>query len=177
MKDTDIRLTPDWIAKVVREFAAPRALLDVCTQPDNPMGAASFYTETQDGLARVWCTSLLSKSDACWWCNPPFSCIGPWVDKAVMEARHGAEGLLLSRSDNRTRWWQKLAQNADARCHITRSVAFLKPKDGGGYEPMAGDFYAYQISYFGPRRRRFARMFEHLGEVVHSLGPLEDLDA
>ena len=174
MTATDVRITPPMIMLPVREFVGTRKLIDVCTQPDNPSGADMFYTEQTDGLARVWGTSLLSASDATWWCNPPFSAIMPWVDKAVMEARHGGEGLFLSRADVRTAWFKKLRMNCDARCNIGRSVAFLKPRDGGGYENMPGDFYGYAIWYFGCRRRRFERVFSNLGEVVHSLGVQEE---
>jgi len=55
--------------------------LDVCTNPDNPMGAEQFYTSSVNGLEQSWqCGGLV-------WCNHPWSRKDSplWVNKAVCE--------------------------------------------------------------------------------------------
>lgn len=170
MGDSDRRITPPWIITHVREFIEPRRMLDVCTERDNPTQADAFYIA--GALETVW-SDVMFGGEHTWWCNPPFSEMMKWVDKAVQEARHGGEGLFLSRADVRTKWYAKLRNNCDARVNIARSVAFRKPVAGGGYEAMSGDFYGYAIWYFGPRRRRFERVFSSMGEVIHGLGVQE----
>jgi len=58
-----------------------------------------FYTAEDDGLAQDWSGERV-------WCNPPYSSIEPWVEKA-----HGvgAELVVMLLPANRTEqgWWQR----------------------------------------------------------------------
>lgn len=170
MTDTDIRITPTWLRDRVREFAGNRPLLDVCTQPDNPMKADIAYTVYDDGLSRPWLQCNTS------YCNPPYSRgnVIKWAHKAVREATMYAEVIMLTQADVSTEWYQYIASNADVRCHLHRRVQFLEPVEGGGYAPCVGGAkFGSQLAYWGRRRRRFADMFGASGEILHGLGPLE----
>jgi phage N-6-adenine-methyltransferase len=59
-----------------------------------------FYTKAVDGLAQSWAGERV-------WCNPPYSNIGPWVQKAHKEAERAAIIVMLLPA-NRTEqgWWQ-----------------------------------------------------------------------
>lgn len=167
MSESDSRMTPGWLLDVVRRFDAIE--LDPATDENNHARAHAFYTEDDDGLGKAW------HVDGLVWLNPPWSrgSVLTWASKAIREARSGAEILMLTLADVRTGWHRLLVDNADARCNIGRSVGFLEPLPGGGYKQLLGHTMGCAVWYFGPRRRRFARVFGPVGEVIQGLGPCE----
>jgi hypothetical protein len=171
-RESDRRLTPEWLIALAREFGGGTIALDVCTEPRNPTGAEMFYTSVDNGLERDWldyaCGGLV-------WCNCPFS-IGQvqlWSDKCVLEARLGCEILLLTKDDCRTSWYAFLNENADLRCRIRRGVGFSEPDGNGGWRKMPAPSWGHALHYFGRQRRRFTRIFGAIGEVTQLLGPQE----
>jgi len=62
-----------------------------------------FYTEQTDGLSKSW-------KDERVYCNPPYSKIAPWVEKAWAERL--AEIIVLLLPANRTEqgWWQEFVE-------------------------------------------------------------------
>lgn len=174
---SDIRITPPWIVAVAKEFAVPRTLHDVCTESDNPIGADSWWSWHEGVGVDALCASWTGDGGTNW-CNPPWSrgAVATWAAKAAREARHGAEILLLTLADVRTGWHAQLAENADARCQISRSVGFLEPTTVDGvrsYKQLPGHTMGCTVWYWGRRRRRFARVFGEIGEIIHGLGPRE----
>lgn len=82
---TDAWATPqDFFNSVSREFGPFD--LDVCASPDNAK-VATYYTEEQNGLEQPWA----SKN----WCNPPYSDIKAWVQKARREQLKGNMTVML----------------------------------------------------------------------------------
>lgn len=71
--------------------------VDVAASVDNAK-LPRFYTVEDDGLAQDWSGERV-------WCNPPFSSIEPWVEKAW----GGAELVVMLLPANRTEqgWWQR----------------------------------------------------------------------
>jgi phage N-6-adenine-methyltransferase len=64
--------------------------------------AARWYAISDDGLKQPWSGRVF--------CNPPFSDIGPWVEKAweVITSDHGAlVAMLLPATRTDQRWWQE----------------------------------------------------------------------
>lgn len=63
-----------------------------------------YYTAEQDGLAQPW-------TDERVWCNPPYSDIEPWVQKAWREwgSYDAPEIIVMLLPANRTEqgWWQR----------------------------------------------------------------------
>ena len=53
-----------------------------------------------DGLSVAWGRSTFV--------NPPFSCIRPWVEKAVREAREGKTVVMLVTARTNTNYWHEL---------------------------------------------------------------------
>ena len=77
--------------------------LDVAACDESHL-AMYFFTKAQNGLMRPWNGRRV-------WCNPPFSDIGPWVEKAWAEMGR-AKGpdviaMLLPASRTEQRWWQE----------------------------------------------------------------------
>lgn len=177
MKQSDRRLTPEWLLAPVREFFGGRIPFDPFTEINNPTGAYYFCSLEIPLVTRVW--EGANGLEAEWhvhsgtWAQPPFSIMGPCVDKAIDEASSGAEILFLARSDNRTRWHRRLSDNADAHCAINRSIGFIEVLEDGTLKQLSGDFHAYSIFYFGRQRRRFERIFSPLGKVYQGMGPVE----
>jgi phage N-6-adenine-methyltransferase len=79
-----------------------------------------YYTREQDGLAQPWAGEVA-------WCNPPYSSIAPWVDKAWHEAQ-SARGIVMLLPANRTEqaWWQDMVEPFRDRDSSPLRVEFLR---------------------------------------------------
>jgi hypothetical protein len=113
---------------------------------------------------------------------------GPPADTCVLaQARAGAEILLLTVADCRTGWHRTLAENCDARCQLYGSVGFLDPIHAAiavldaaeglprKYRKLPGYERGVAVWYFGQRRRRFGAIWGEAGEIIHGLGPQEEV--
>lgn len=102
-KDTvDERITPqDLFDKYNASYGFT---LDVAANKSNAKCPAYFDLDS-NGLAQEWTGSV--------WCNPPYSDIRPWVEKAIASvASKSARVVVLLLPANRTeqRWWQDLVE-------------------------------------------------------------------
>jgi len=77
--------------------------LDVAAAAHNAKCARYFSVE-DNGLMQSWAGERV-------WCNPPYSDIRPWVEKAWMELDH-VEVIAMLLPANRTEqsWWQDLIE-------------------------------------------------------------------
>jgi phage N-6-adenine-methyltransferase len=75
--------------------------VDVAASHDNYL-CERYYTLEDDGLAQSWAGERV-------WCNPPYSDMGTWVEKARVETTNGCELVVMLAPANRTeqRWWQE----------------------------------------------------------------------
>jgi phage N-6-adenine-methyltransferase len=78
--------------------------LDVAAAPHNAK-CARYFTREDDGLAQSWKGERV-------WCNPPYSDIRAWVEKAWHEWYLGAASIVMLLPANRTEqgWWQDLVE-------------------------------------------------------------------
>lgn len=97
--------------------------VDVAASPENAK-LPRFYTIADDGLAQDW-------TDERVWCNPPYSSIEPWVEKAH---RSGAAAVVMLLPANRTEqgWWQRQVEpyRRDGTIEVRflpGRIRFLKP--------------------------------------------------
>lgn len=93
----DERWTP---ADLYREYDARfHFTLDVAATAENAK-TAQFYDIASDGLRSPWWGSV--------WCNPPYSALEDWVQKAHAE-REGCRAIVMLLPANRTEqpFWQK----------------------------------------------------------------------
>lgn len=72
--------------------------IDVCATPENAK-CKRFFTKEQDGLKMPWV-------GVCW-CNPPYSNIAAWVQKARNEAKNGAYVVMLIPARTDTKWFHE----------------------------------------------------------------------
>ena len=120
--DVDDRGTdPEFIAKLEERFG--KFDLDVAAAEHNKK-APLYYTKERDGLSLPWRGKV--------WCNPPYSDIRPWVQKAWLEWRlrryHcGPDLIVMLLPANRVeqKWWQEEVEPHRDRPNSPLRVEFL----------------------------------------------------
>lgn len=120
--------------------------VDVCATPDSAK-VPRFYTKEQDGLAQSWAGEFF-------WCNPPYSDIRSWVQKAWIETgeavspeRRARGGVMLVPCWMDRAWWHDWVEPArlDGRVELRfrrGRISFGTPlnptaegHNGGGFDP------------------------------------------
>lgn len=93
----DRRTPPELFAALHAEFAFT---LDAAASAENAK-LPRFYDYQADGLAQSWAGERV-------WCNPPYSNVAPWVEKAWDEMQNGCNLVVMILPANRTeqRFWQ-----------------------------------------------------------------------
>ena len=74
-------------------------MLDACSTDDNPTALPNWYTENDDGLKQDWQTWT--------YCNPPYSEVELWVQKAHLEAAKGNYSVMLLPARTDTKWFHR----------------------------------------------------------------------
>lgn len=95
----DERITPQWLFDELN--ARHHFTIDVAANGYNTKREAHFDIVT-DGLAQSWAGHRV-------WCNPPYSNIAAWVEKARREVASGCIVVVMLLPANRTeqRWWHE----------------------------------------------------------------------
>lgn len=113
----DRRTPPELFDALHAEF---RFTLDAAASSENAK-LNRFFDYQANGLAQSWKGERV-------WCNPPYSNIAPWVEKAWAEMRSDCELVAMLIPANRTeqRFWQE---------HIEpfRDGGRERSRDGGGH--------------------------------------------
>jgi phage N-6-adenine-methyltransferase len=102
--------------------------LDAAASADNAL-LPRFYTREDDGLTKPWRGEMV-------WCNPPFSNIPAWVEKASIEVMMGCLGVVMLLPADRTEqaWWQdKIEHVRDCGAGVT--VKFIRKRVKFGLPP------------------------------------------
>lgn len=91
--------------------------IDVAASEDNAK-LPRYYDREDDGLAQSWEGERV-------WCNPPYSDIRPWVEKAWAE---DAELVAMLLPANRTEqgWWQDLVEPYRDRAGSPLTTEFIR---------------------------------------------------
>lgn len=135
---TDDRRTPDELWQPLnRRF---RFTMDVAASPENAK-CETFYTLADDGLTQAWYGSV--------WCNPPYSNVAAWVEKAWRESTSGCDAIVMLVPANRTEqaWWQdhveRYRDGKGERAYSSLRVEFLRGRQRfdrpGWTKPAKGD--------------------------------------
>lgn len=150
LEDVDDRRTPpDLLAECMKLAKVNHIDMDVAASNDNAV-APCWYTVDNSGLDHPWGGTV--------WCNPPYSDIRPWVEKANASCIE-CHRILMLLPANRTEqaWWQDLIEphrhNNGLRVHFLRGRRrFDRP---GWTAPTKGDrppFGLCLIVWNGPLR-------------------------
>lgn len=99
-------MTPLWLFDLLKqEF---NFSLDVCADENNNL-CDTWFDEEIDGLKQNW-------QGVCW-CNPPYSTVSKWIEKAYNEVVVGRveTAVLLTAARTDTRWFWKYAREGEIR--------------------------------------------------------------
>ena len=122
--EKDCWQTPLWVFDALdMEFGF---WLDAASSERNAL-CANFLTERDDSLSREW------NSYGAIWCNPPYSDISPWVEKAAEQCMAQRQPVvMLLPADISTGWFSAAMQTADElRLIPDGRIQFVPVTDGG----------------------------------------------
>mgnify|MGYP003677152990 FL=1 len=119
--EQDCAQTPWWFIKSLESFTSLNIDLDVCCAA-NTAKADKFYSldEGNNGLELLW--------DKVSWCNPPYSGIAPWIDRARVASKWSGNTTLMLIPDKPEVGYTRLARwYADTVIHMPFRLNFLRP--------------------------------------------------
>ena len=153
LDDVDDRRTPPDLLAECMELARVDAFdIDVAANDQNAV-APDLYDIELNGLERIWYGRV--------WCNPPYSDLRPWVEKAQREAEIGRcndIAMLLPANRTEQAWWQDIIEPARRRGAL--AVYFLRGRrrfDRPGWTaPTKGDRPPFGLCLVVWRKRRRA---------------------
>ena len=91
-----------------------------------------------NGLRREW-------QSPCF-CNPPYSAIRPWMEKAVLEWQAGKTVVLLVPSRTCTAWWHNFAMKATEIRFIRGRLKFGGAKTGAPFPSCVVIFRGTEVA-------------------------------
>lgn len=131
LNSIDERFTPNWLWEKLH--AKHRFTVDVAASVANSK-TPRFYDLSSDGLKQSWANEVV-------WCNPPFSNLEGWVQKAMEEVFFGdCKKVVMLLPANRTEqpFWQKNIEPIRDRGQgvtvefIARRIQFGTPENPDG---------------------------------------------
>ena len=98
--------------------------VDLCASAEN-YKYMNYFSKDFNALDRSW----LSRDNArtVGFCNPPYSDISPWIDKAISEAENGFTTVMLIETPNGQKHYKQLFEKATSITFITGRLAFYNP--------------------------------------------------
>lgn len=114
----DIWATPQWLFEYAKDRFG-NFDLDVCAAHES-FKCKPYYTEEDNSLVQPW--------RALNWCNPPYSNITPWVEKAALETNLGNSTVMLLPADFSTRWFKLVWDMSYEILIINKRIQFVGAK-------------------------------------------------
>lgn len=96
-----------------KEFMFSR---DVAASSINRL-CVGFFDEFTDALANDWGASN--------WCNPPYSNIMPWVQKAIEQHKKGCTTVMLVPADTSVKWFKAAYESCNEVRFISGRLSFI----------------------------------------------------
>ena len=128
--------------------------VDVCAE-DETAKCLVYWTIEDDALSMNWAEDAKSRIPGAGliemgalWCNPPYSKITPWVEKAIEAQLNGRMTVMLVMCDPSVKWFSLAQKYASETRFITDGrLAFLK-----NGVPQKGNNKGSVIFVFDPHR-------------------------
>ena len=112
---------------------------DVAASADNHL-TPNYLDEQDNALVCDWGVRN--------WCNPPYSDITPWVNKAIEQMGKGKLTVMLIPADTSVKWF-KLAYENCSECHlISGRIAFINSETK---KPVSGNNKGSVVFVFDPK--------------------------
>lgn len=126
----DCYQTPPELLDAVRRDFGLTFTLDAAASEVNAVCAA-FLTGPHDPEGECSC-GLCSPWSGTVWCNPPYSHVEPWVEKARAEFRRDPQMTIamLLLADTSTTWFARAARLAETYLLSPGRVSFIDPVTG-----------------------------------------------
>lgn len=126
-----------------------------------------FWAETDspNSLEMDWADQVIAATGGTWaWCNPPYSSIGPWVDKAVEAQSNGLGTVMLVMCDPSVGWFANAAKHATEIRFVTEGrLSFIKNGAAQGGNNKGSVFFIFAPKLIGTQKVSFitrAELFE-----------------
>ena len=127
---------------------------DVCAEYETAK-CADYWTIEDDALSKDWSKDAKTYLGMCkttanssLWCNPPYSNIKPWVEKAIEAQLNGRMTVMLVMCDPSVKWFSLAQKYASETRFVTDGrLAFLK-----NGVPQKGNNKGSVIFVFDPHR-------------------------
>jgi|9_EtaG_2_1085328.scaffolds.fasta_scaffold09331_7 phage N-6-adenine-methyltransferase len=115
---------------------------DVACSDENKLVNEHWLTEKDNALC--YSTDWGSVN----WCNPPYSDIGPWVNKAIEQMDRGCLTVMLIPADTSVKWFKNAFENC-TECHfISGRLAFINAET---QKPVSGNNKGSVVFVFDPK--------------------------
>lgn len=102
---------------------------DVAASDENTL-CDSWFTEKDNAIDPDWVWGLSN------WCNPPYSDIGPWVDKAAQQHDLGKTTVMLVPADTSVKWFKRAYETCNDIRFISGRLAFI---NADTQKPVSGN--------------------------------------
>ena len=166
-EDEDFRTPQDFfegVQNLVGNFD-----LDVAASAQNAK-CKNFFTRQQNGLLRDWFGNV--------WCNPPYSKVKPWFEKAIRELdenRCHKVAILVNQVDSSTRWFHDyVLERAAAIYFVKGRLDFTGPYSlTNSISPRASMLIILTKRAFRTHHRVFAGM-DRQGRVIQNQTSLSE---
>jgi phage N-6-adenine-methyltransferase len=123
----DTWATPVWLFEYAQQRYG-QFDLDVCAAHDS-YKCKPYYTIEDNSLTLPW--RQLN------WCNPPYSNIRPWIEKAALELNQDNSTVMLLPADFSTRWFKLVWELSSEILIINQRVKFV----GATSSPKFASFF------------------------------------
>lgn len=128
--------TPEYIFQFAEDYFNARFELDAAADADNSL--CKIFISQGNPLAADWgCHGVV-------WCNPPFSLVGKFVDRAIMHSQSLGEVVMLTKAAVDTRWFWSAYKTAAEIVLINGRVNYL---DNSGREIKGCTFPSMLINW------------------------------
>lgn len=147
--EKDYAQTPPWFMQALKNWRGIVPELDVCAQAQTAKAPAYYcLAEGLDGLALPWASVN--------WCNPPFSDVLPWIEKAMLEADRGNTTYMIFPDNPETGYCRASFLMASEIHHMPFRMKYFRP-DGSEFRDRKGAIaspkFATRLVIFAPGRK------------------------
>lgn len=131
--------------------------LDVCAE-EHTAKVEDYYTVEDDALVQDW--HKVAKNA---WCNPPYSNITPWVEKAIEQQEMGVTTVMFVMCDPSVGWFKKaLSACSEVRFIVGGRISF--EMDG---KPAKGNNKGSKVLIFRPHNHNAHVSFLDRSELLY----------